>query len=213
MTGPNGSGQIADLETVTGPVTGSPVVLSGSAIASVTVIGSATVAATASALRVSAVLDGPSWRLLDRVGLPADARFAGTYSLDAQGPPGADEAPPDAATGRVKVGLPDAGWAAVTDLGAAAPPFDQPDPSTLVSQDLSPLLDAVAQLLSDEPDPARQAETWVDIGMRAPESIHGVAGSAHWQSGAAGRVRPLGSLRFAAATDPAAALALGFGTT
>ena len=213
MTGPNGSGQIADLETVTGPVTGGPVLLSASAIASVTVSGSATVAGTVSALAVSAVLDGPSWRLLDRVGLPADARFAGTYSLDAQGRPGADQAPPDAAMGRVKAGLPDAGWAAVTDLGSAAPPFDKPDPSSLVSHDLSPLLDAVAKLLSQEPDPARQAETWVDIGMRAPESIHGVAGSAHWQSGAAGRVRPLGSLRFAAATDPAAALALGFGTT
>jgi len=53
----------------------------------------------------------------------------------------------------------------------------------------------------------------VDVTVRAPESIHGVAASAHWQAGAVGRMRPLGSLRLAAGTDPAAALALGFGTT
>jgi hypothetical protein len=213
MTGPNGSGQVADLETVVGPVTGRSVLLSSSAIGSVTVSGPATVASIASALPVATVLNGPSWRLLDRVGLPADSRFAGTYSLDPQGRPGADEAPPRAAITRVKAGLPDAGWAAVTDLGVAAPAFEKPDASVLVTEDLAALLEAVAKLLTEQPDPAKQAETWVDIDTRAPESIHGVAGSARWQSGAAGRVRPLGSLRFAAATDPAAALALGFGTT
>jgi hypothetical protein len=213
MTGPTGSGQVADLETVLGPVTGRSVLLSASAIGSVTVTGSAAVATTATVLPVAAVIDGPGWRLLDRVGLPADSRFAGRYSLDPQGHPGADQSPPDAAIGRVKAGLPDTGWAPVTDLGIAAPPFDKPDASSLVTQDLDAVLDAVAKLLSVEPDPARHAETWVNIGMRAPESIHGVAGSARWQARSAGRVRPLGSLRLAAATDPAAALALGYGTT
>ena len=213
MTGPRGTGQVADLDTVPGPVTGRAVVLSASAIASVTVTGSASVATTASALAVGAVVDGAGWRLLDRVGLPADSRFAGTYSLDPQGAPGADQPPPDAAMQRVKGGLPDAGWSPVTDLGVAAPPYDTPDASTLVTQDLAGLLDAVAKLLAVEPDPAKHADTWVDVGMRAPSSIHGIEGAARWQSRAAGRVRPLGSLRLAAATDPAAALALGYGTT
>jgi hypothetical protein len=46
MTGPNGSGQVADIETVAGPVTGRSVLLSASAIASVTVSGPATRCAT-----------------------------------------------------------------------------------------------------------------------------------------------------------------------
>ncbi|MEO5711345.1 MAG: hypothetical protein ABIQ59_16170 [Nocardioidaceae bacterium] len=213
MTGPRGSGQVAVLDTVPGPVTGRQVVLSASAIASVTVTGSASIATTASALPVAAVVDGTGWRQLDRVGLPADSRFAGTYSLDPQGAPGADQPPPDAAMQRVKGGLPDVGWSPVTDLGVTAPPYEKPDASTLVTQDLTGLLDAVAKLLAVEPDPAKHAETWVDVGMRAPSSIHGIEGTARWQSRAAGRVRPLGSLRLAAATDPAAALALGYGTT
>ena len=213
MSGPNASGQVADLESVPGPVSGRAVVLSASAIRSATVTGAAAVGSTASVLLVQPVVDAPNWRLLDRVGLPADGRFSGLYSLDPQGAPGADAVPPDAAMQRVKAGLPDIGWAASTDLGAPAPSFDKPDAGTLVRQDLSPLLDAVAKLLDAEHDASKHAETWVDVGVRAPESIHGVAASAHWQSGAVGRVRPLGSLRFAAATDPAAALALGFGTT
>lgn len=213
VTGSSGAGQVADLETVLGPVTGRSVVLSATAIRSVTVTGSATVAASATVLPVSAAINAAEWQLLDRVGLPADSRFSGTYSLDPQGAPGADQAPPAAAMARVKGGLPDAGWAAVTDLGVAAPSFDKPDASDLVTKDLASLLDAVAELLSVEPDPAKHADTWVDIGFQAPESIHGVAGSARWQAEAAGRVRPLGSLRLAAATDPPAALALGFGTT
>lgn len=212
-SGPRRSGQVADTETVVGPVTGRSVVLSASAIASVTVTGASAISPDGSLLPHAALLTGAGWRLLERVGLPADKRFDGLYPTTPQGPAGIDLDPLEAARRRVKAGTPDRGWGAVTDRGAAAPPFRAPDPEVLVIQELSPLLNQVAGMLAEEPAPARHAATLVALGMRAPVSIHGVDAPARWQGTAGGMVAPLGALRLAAGTDPYAALALGFGTT
>ena len=214
FTGPSGTGHAVDEESVPGPATNHSVVLFGSPVSSVRLAGTGTVTSTR-IVPIHPFIDDDGWKLVETVGLPANEAFAATgYPLDPQGPVGAELPPVDAAIRRVERGTPDAGWSPVTDRGTAVPAFVPPDPSQLVTKELRPLVETIARLLADVPDPAKHAEASYPIVVRAPRSVHGVAASAHWQSKAHDSdLFPLGNMLISAGTDPFSALALGFGTT
>lgn len=209
---PDAGGYVADEELVPGPLDVHRMVLVGTPIACLTIVGEVVVHGV-SILPLQQFVDSPDWVLVDRVGLPVDDRFAGDYSLDPQGPPGIDRAPADAAIARVAEGTPASFWPLTTDTGRPVAPFTPPDADRLVRQELARLVDGLAKLVSVEPNRARQAEVEVEVPMPAPASIHGRAASPRWNDQSRGSLRPLGAMLLAAGTDPYAALALGFGTT
>jgi hypothetical protein len=211
-SGPDAGGHVVDEETVVGPASARSIVLVGTPIASLSLLGEFTFDSM-QILELQALIDSPDWVLIDRVGLPVDERFAFDYALDPQGPPGIDRTPVDAATVRVAEGTPSTFWPATTDTGRPTPAFAPPDPMALVTGELKTLLDAVLQMVTVEPERSRQADVFVDMTMPAPVSVHGVAAPPRWQDESRGGIRPLGSLLLAAGVDPYAALALGYGTT
>jgi hypothetical protein len=214
FSGAAGTGHAVDEDTVVGPATNRAVVLVGSPVASVLLIGSGTASVTR-VVPIDTFVNDPGWRLVETVGLPVDDSFGpGGYPLDAQGPVGSERPPVDAAVTRVKVGTPDAGWDGVTDRGSAVPAFEAPDPTQLVTEELTPLLEMVRRLLEEVADPAGHADKFFPVKVTAPRSVHGVDASPHWQGKARdSELQPLASLLLAAGSDPFAALALGFGTT
>lgn len=214
FSGPDGTGHAVDEESVVGLTSNRALVLFGSPVASVVLLGTGTVASVR-VVPIDAFINDPGWKLLETVGLPANEAFAATgYPMVPQGPVGAEQAPVNAAIDRVKRGTPDAGWNAITDRGTAVPAFVAPDSSQLVTKELRPLVSAVARMLETVSDPSKHAETSVPVTTKAPRSVHGVAASAHWQSKTHdSELFPLGGMLVAAGTDPFSALALGFGTT
>lgn len=214
FSGPSGTGHAGDEETVVGPATNRSVVLFGSPVASVLLLGTGTIT-SARVVPIDAFINDPGWTLVETVGLPVTDAFAATgYPMDPQGPAGAERPPVDAAIERVKRGTPDAGWSALTDRGTPVPAFVAPDASHLVTKELRPLVDAVARMLEQVPDPSKHAAASFPITVRAPRSVHGVAASAHWQSKAHdSELFPLGNMLITTGTDAFSALALGFGTT
>jgi hypothetical protein len=214
FSGAAGTGHCADEETVVGPATNRGIVLFGSPIASVTLTGTGTVSA-ARIVPIQAFVNEPGWKLVETVGLPATEAFATTgYPMDPQGPVGAERPPVEAAIARVLRGSPDAGWSGVTDRGTGVPGFVLPDPTQLVTKELTPLVAIVGRMLQDVSEPSKHALASYPVTVKAPRSVHGTEASAHWQNKQhASELFPLGSMLIAAGTDAFAALALGFGTT
>lgn len=212
-----GAGHLVDQKTIVGPVSSLPVMLIGSPISSVTVAGNAnSVSTDGRVLPISQFVSDPHWKLVERIGLPATSpSFDGTgYPLDLQGPVGSEVDPVSAAIQRVKGGSPDLGWPGTTDRGASPEPFGTPEPGLLVNEELKPLVEAVAELLSLVAEPSEQAEREVIITTTAPRSIHGIDSSPSWRARARpSTIKPLESMLLAAGVDPFAALGLGFGTT
>jgi hypothetical protein len=213
-SGPLGTGHPVDEETVVGPVTNGSIVLLGSPVASVTASGTGTLNSSAAIISLTELVNAPGWVLLETVGLPVDKEFSGTgYPLDKQGPVGAEQEPVLAAMHRVKFGSPDTGWPNTTDRGTPVTPFVRPDEGVLVQEELKNVRKQVLTLLTEVSDPAEHAAFRMQFSTRAPKSVHGVDAPDRWQSQAAdAEVSPLGSLLIPSATDPYAALALGFGT-
>lgn len=213
MTEADGSGRCVDAITVPGSATATTVVLWGSPIGSAVLVGGGTVTG-AVIVPLQQLLDDPSWKLVETIGLPVDkSRFGGTgYPLDPQGVVGAELDPVDDAIRRLKGGE-TAGWPTVTDRGLPIDALRWPDPTEVVKTDLAPLLDALATMLKTAVEPATQATSFFDVKTRAPQSVHGVDAPQTWQDSASSDLAPLGVTLLAAATDPVAALALGFGTT
>ena len=211
-SGFDGTGQVADEETVTNALTGAPITLVGAAIGSVSVLGPGHVTVV-ELVDLQDLVDHPGWKLVETVGLPVDDRFAGLYPLDPQGATGDERDPVDAAIRRVELGTPTIGWAATTDLGRPAPGYQPPDPTALVVDELAPVMENLLEMLSVEPERGRQADLSLTRPIRAPRSIHGVDAPARWQSSSEADLRPLGTMLIAAGTDSWAALGLGFGTT
>jgi hypothetical protein len=210
-----GAGHLVDQRIVAGPVAALTMTLAGSPVGSIVVEGNATINQTA-VIPMNTLVNDPGWRLVERVGLPATSpAFDGSgYPLDPQGPVGSEVDPVEAATRRVKGGTPDTGWPATTDRGTSPEAFVAPDAELLVTKELRPLVDAVAELLRLVAEPSQQAEGEVSIATTAPRSVHGVNASTVWQSRARpSTIKPLGIMLVAAGADPFAALALGFGTT
>ncbi len=210
-----GAGHLIETRLVNGPVDNLKVALFGSPIASLTISGTASIQSLA-IIPIHAFVNHDGWQLIERVGLPVSKpTFNDTgYSMELQGPVGAETDPVKAAIIRVKNGTPDAGWNSSTDRGISTPPFVHPNPEVLVIKESTSLLESIAQLLIKQPDPAKHADQFIDIVTRAPKSLHGIDASTEWQFRAKpSRVRPLPSLLLNAGMDPYAALALGFGTT
>jgi hypothetical protein len=214
FSGPEGSGHCVDEASVAGPVTGFPVVLLGSPVASVRLSGPGAVT-NGRVVPIDALVNDPAWRLVETVGMPVNDAFASSgYPLGPQGPAGAEVPPVEAAIARVVRGTPDSGWSPITDRGTAVPVFVPPDPTHLVTKEADPLVRGIGRLLTDVADPANHAIKSYPTPVEAPRSVHGTAASLHWQS----KQRdsdffPLGNMLIAAGTDAFAALALGFGTT
>jgi hypothetical protein len=211
-SGPSGSGQVADEERVTGPGTGVGVTLSGPSLKSVTVHGDARVTGMM-VLDLHRHVNDPGWKLLELVGLPVDERFDPEYPLDPQGPPGDLVEPREAAIRRVKRGTPVDFWPSTTDTGLSVPPFEPPDPETLVFDELKPTMEQLAEMLRRTGDRSRHAAVLLEERAPGPKSVHGVDAPEHWQSTSKTGLPPLQAALLAAGTDPYAALALGFGTS
>jgi hypothetical protein len=210
-----GAGHIVAERKVNGPVNTFSITLTGNAILSIKVTGSASIH-DVSIIKMSEFVNHPGWNLIETVGLPVSRPLftTGGYPLDQQGKVGEQTDPRKAAIKRVIEGTPDTGWALTTDLGQSIPPFQAPDAETLVVKELNPLLEGINKVFVSSSDPSDQAEQTVKIITSAPRSVHGVDASPHWQSEAKdSKFRPLGSILVAAGSDPFAALALGFGTT
>jgi hypothetical protein len=210
-----GAGHVVDERSIVGPVPSLTITLTGNPVASVTVMGAATILSV-SIVPMQVFVNDPGWKLIETVGLPVSSLLfdASGYPLDPQGPVGAEVDPIDAAARRVKEGTPDVGWPANTDRGAAVTPFTPPDPAALVEKELAPLMEGVNEVFVRGVEPSRQAEEVVEMVIAAPRSVHGTAASSAWQARARpAKINPLGSLLVAAGSDPFAALALGFATT
>jgi len=212
---PRGTGHIVDKKTITGPVTGLNVSLTGNPVVSISVSGSAAITSVA-IVPMQDFVNNPGWKLIETVGLPVTSPLYDTssYPLDPQGPVGAKVDPVSAAIRRLKEGTPDAGWPATTDRSVVVPPFLPPDPSVLVEKELRPLLEGMSEVFNRFGEPSKQTEEFVERSTSAPRSVHGTDASVEWQARARpARFYPLGSILVAAGSDPFAALALGFGTT
>lgn len=213
-SGPYGAGHAVTEQTLYGPQSSVIVRLAG-CIGSVTLEGVGTIAPSARITPLYPFVNDVGWRLLETVGLPADTGWGATgYPPDPQGVPGLERPPVDAAIRRVLEGTPDGGWPGITDRGTAVDAFQPPDPGALVHDELSVVREHVRTLLESVGNPAEHARFTMTVDVDAPRSVHGVAAAPHWQARARrSSVTPLGTLLLAAATDPFAALALGFGTT
>lgn len=81
------------------------------------------------------IVDDPSWRPLEVVGLPVDQPSAGfEYDTSDQGPIATPMSPVDAAVHRLLRGGPPIGWGPLTEVGRVAPPWTAPDPKLLVEE-------------------------------------------------------------------------------
>ena len=156
---------------------------------------------------VAAALAG-QWELIEVAGLPVDATWAGSgYSAIAQGLTTALTDPGSAAGQRLSRGLAPLGWAPLTETGRPVPPWQAPNPASYVTQTQQSLLSQALPLFAPGVPPSAQAAIQPSFQITGPATAAGTA------AGASQAAVPLqGVLLVAAATDPAAALALGFGT-
>lgn len=213
MTRDHGGGRVVDEVTVAGPATSALPTVWGSPVGSVVITGSATVVGGALLVPLRDLLDSKEWLLVERIGLPVTKDFDATgYPTGDQGVIGAELPPVDDAIRRVKGGH-GAGWPTVTDRGLPAPIYVAPDASTLVIDELAPLIASLKDMLVSEPDPAAHAAWFAPADAGAPRSLRGVDAQQSWQDSATTEVAPLGVTLLAAASDSDNALALGFGTT
>jgi hypothetical protein len=148
------------------------------------------------------------WELIELVGLPIDATWGGTaYSSRQQGLIATPSDPDTAAVERLKRGLAPFGWAAFTQTGRPIPPWSAPDPIRYVEEAQQSMLDVARGLFAAGVAPAEQVSVRSTLPIAGPTTTSGTA------PGASETEAPVqGVLLVAAASDPAAALALGFGT-
>jgi hypothetical protein len=148
------------------------------------------------------------WELIEVAGLPVDGAWGGTsYSPAQQGLTGSPADPATAAVGRLTRGLAPIGWAPFTQTGHPVPPWSAPDPVKYVEETQQSMLSQAVPLFAAGVAPADQVliqPTGPTPGPATP------SGTAPGESTAG--VPLQGVMLVAAASDPAAALALGFGT-
>jgi len=96
---------------------------------------------------LESVVNDPSWKPLEIVGLPVDQPWGGTaYDTGDQGPVSALVSPQEAAMMRLIRGGPIAGWAPFTQSGHPAPDWAAPDPKLLVKEVRKDLLPEITRL-------------------------------------------------------------------
>ena len=210
--GPLATGQLLDRRTQAD--VGQPiwVVLAGNAIRSVRVSGWGAIEIMAF-VDIDTVLHSGNWEPLERVGLPLQEEDWGSYVLDDQGFEFNLQAPWDAALRRLESGAATQGW---PQTNAFAAPMPNWDPGDVVGY-----LDWLSQallwpyfkpMLEDSSVPADDSDYWATESLQAPTSIHGDTPTSDAVAFPSAAFKPLSLVLSAAASDPWAALAMGFGT-
>ncbi|MGL4256903.1 MAG: hypothetical protein ACRCSL_11260 [Microbacterium sp.] len=153
------------------------------------------------------IVNADDWEPLEIVGLPVDAAL-GDYDTSDQGWVNALERPFDAAVHRLTRGAPPLGWDGLTPAGVQAPPWEEPDPPSLVEEVRKFVFPAVEALY----DPGlpefgqMQREAWTST--TAPHVDEASTSSLD----ANADVRPWAVLGLTAQVDPFLNLATGFGS-
>jgi hypothetical protein len=155
------------------------------------------------------IINDPAWELVERVGLPVDETWRRLgYALDEQGLVSAPRPPVDAAIDRVTRGGPPIGWYPRTEDGALAPPWTAPDSRGLVKEVRGDLLPEISRLFDSRMTSGSQ-HTVSDKRTVDPPSQGGRSSNAATSA----TLSPLGLLLLAGTSEPALALATGFGTS
>jgi hypothetical protein len=166
------------------------------------------------------------WTDIEIVGLPFDRGFpCSAYKMMQQGLVGAEVSPFDAALQRLKLGAPSTGWASLSTIipnpvaGIELTEWRTPDHQSYLQELLGGrLLKGICQMLENVPLPRDHAKYKYrpEPGERAAPELRLLLTHETSEfekiSPASSKWHPLGMLLLAAATDPLAALALGFGT-
>lgn len=152
--------------------------------------------------------DDKTWELVEVVGLPVGADWAGVLQLDQpQGLAGALGDPRDAALDRFRRGAPFYGWEPVIPGGGNAPPWKLADPKAMLEVLAKSMLPPLREMVTLLP-PAQQAGYEVQHALPPVDPMN----PAQPGDDALARFKPLSQLVFGAATDPLASLVTGFGT-
>ncbi|MBD2103993.1 hypothetical protein [Leptolyngbya sp. FACHB-261] len=148
------------------------------------------------------VADDPSWQLVEQVGLPVTADWAGVFNLGAlQGMQGALIQPPAAALDRYRRGAPLYGWEAVLEGTTPAPPWQLANPAAIIQTLRNNLLGPLKQMITSRPPNQHNS---FELQNQLPPPGGG--------DPATTRFKPMSTLLFGASTDPLLSLIAGFGT-
>lgn len=152
--------------------------------------------------------DDPNWQLMEIVGLPVGADFAGVLELDKpQGLVGSLGDPRDAALDRWRRGAPFYGWDPTIPAGGNAPPWKLADPMAMLKVMDGGVLPPVREMVTTRP-PNQHAGFEVTHTLPPVDPMNPAAPG----DDATARFRPMCNLVFGAATDPLTSLISGFGT-
>ena len=155
------------------------------------------------------VINDPTWKEIEVVGLPVDDPYGSTAydSSRSQGLVANPLPPVDAAIDRLIRGGPPIGWSPVTQTGRAAPPWAAPDPKLLVEEVRQDVLSRTEAIFAAGVTPIDQ-RTILQRDVVASPQQRGVSSSLLTTA----EYGPLSVLLLPAVSDPFLALAIGFGT-
>ena len=152
-------------------------------------------------------LNDAAWQRVETVGLPLDGTWrSSAYTHVDQGITGAETDPTKAAILRLQRGAPPFGWPLVTETGQIAPPWKPIDPEKLIDElhtDLMPQLQQCFEGIRSHDQHKIRPVMEVSPPQQGGRTSNAKTTAA---------VAPLHLLMLAATTDPALALATGFGT-
>jgi hypothetical protein len=157
------------------------------------------------------------WEVVEVVGLPVDDSWATSgYPTTEQGMRDSPMPPIDAALERLAAGAPIDGWSSITDRGDTLPSWEPPDPAGLLFEGvIAGLLPGVQQMLEFQPALTPQQHK----DFRPPKRPYTLPRQLGYQGNlvladrpATIETAPWPMVLMAAASDPFASLALGFGT-
>lgn len=158
-----------------------------------------------------------NWEVIELVGLPVDDEWAASgYSTAEQGMRDAPQPPVEAALERLAAGAPLDGWSTLTDRGDTLPSWEPPDPNGFLFEGvIAGLLPGVRQMLEAQPPLAPQQHHTYRLPKRpyaVPRQVGYQGNLALAGQAATIETAPWPMVLMAAASDPFASLALGFGT-
>src|SRR5262249_52935990 len=160
---------------------------------------------------VADAVEDAAWRELEYVGFPVGSGAWPNSSYDFaqyQGPAGSPMPARDAAISRMRRGIPQVGWPLVTQAGRAVPTWQPHDPKAYADHAIKTVLDDsfVGGLFAPNVAPSMQA------AQRVQRSTPLDGGPVSASDPGTSTLAPFGVTAVAAGNDPAASLALGFGT-
>jgi hypothetical protein len=152
----------------------------------------------------------PSWKLIERVGLPYDAsQFAGSgYDAHLQGLTATPLDPVSAALRRLNAGPP-MGWLPGIGMGLA-PPWRAPDGHALIQALQQTLFSRIRKMLAASAGPGEDAAVKLNETLQPPKQP---GGAPEIKTTSTTDLPPLLLLLLNASSDPFNALALGYGTS